>query len=293
MLGIGASFISGADSAFAYDTLLASGLQDRYRKFEAVSMAFSSIGGVLASLAGGLIAAWLGLRATIALQVPLDLFLLAATLLLREPVRHKIVTKSNAIRDVLRVTTYALHGHREIKWLIMYGAVVGTMTHTVLWLYPLYYQMVGIPIGWFGVLGAAQYGAVVLFSMLVNRYEKLGRGVVFTSFIVIGVATYLAMGFRPTVWLIGAQIGFHFIRAVSDPILKDYVNCLVESDIRATVLSVKSLVQRVLYIGVGPVIGWVVDAYSLRAALLFSAMLYGGLGAITLLALRRHRLLGR
>ncbi len=291
VLGVGYACVSGADSALACDSLLAAGIENNYSWFEATSMGVGSMGGALASLTGGVVAANFGLRSTVVAQVPLDVVLLVVALLLIEPPRLRSLHKRNIVRDVLRITKYALHGHREIKWLIFYGAVVGTMTHTVIWLYQPYYAMVGVPIGWFGVISAGQFVSIAVFSLLVTRYERMRRAAVLSSFVAIGVVSYVVMGLRPTAWLIGAQLGFHLVRALSDPIIKDYVNRLIEPEFRATLLSVKSLVQRLLYSVAGPAIGWVVDHYSLSAALLFSAVLYGSLGLVTLVALRRARVL--
>lgn len=288
--GIGASFVSGADSALACDSLLAAGLRDRYRKFEARAMTLASVGGLLASLAGGLIAAQFDVRTTLILQVPVEVAMLVTVLFLVEPRRLQPANRPNPVKSVLTVVRHSLHGHKEIKWLIIFGAILGTATHTVLWLYQPYYQLVKVPVVWFGVIAAGQYIATALMALLAERFEKLGRKVVFTTLLAVTVVSYVAMGVYPFVWLITAQLGFHFVRAVSDPILKDYVNQLVESNIRATVLSVKSLAQKLLYIGAGPLIGLVTDTYSLQVALLFSAALYGALGVFVLLAMRRIRL---
>lgn len=292
LLGIGISFISGADSALAYDSLLAAGNESRYRQYESRAMMLASIGTVLASLAGGLIAAEQGLRATLMWQLPLQISALVVAAILVEPSRHKHRERRNPMTDVLTIVKHSLHGHKEIKWLIIFGAVIATTTHTVLWLYQPYYQQQGVPVAWFGVLAAAQYVAVAVFAPLADRFERLGRKLVLCSLVAISVVSYLAMGIYPSLLAIAAQLGFHFTRAVSDPILKDYVNRLVESEVRATVLSVKSLVQRIIYIGAGPLIGYIMDLYSLQTALLFSAILYGTLGVIALVAMWRAKLLG-
>ena len=84
-------------------------------------------------------------------------------------------------------------------------------------------------------------------------------------------------------------LAFYFIRGVHTPILKDYLNVLITSDIRATVMSVQSLVQKLLYASLGPLIGVVMDAYSLQVALLFSGLIYGLLGLFALINMRRLR----
>jgi MFS family permease len=290
VLGLGASFISGADSALAYDSLASVGKVDKYRKFESRSMLWSSLSEAAAGIAGGFLAAS-SLRNAFWANVFTYAMLVPVALLLKEPARQRLVGARNAFKDVLRVTKYVLHGHKEIKWLVFYGAVTGVMTHTMFWLTQPYYASAGLPLELYGLLWTLQFGAIALASLAADRFEKLGRKFVLVSFVAMGVSGYLLLGAVQVWWMLPAMALFYFVRAVSDPVLKDYINRLVESDVRATVLSVKSLVQRLLFIGAGPLIGYFMDAYSLQTALLFSALFYGVLGAVTLLAMRRAKLM--
>ncbi len=286
VLGVGLSFISGADTAIAYDSLAAIGKKETYRRFEARSFAFSGTAEASASILGGILAL-ISLRTTIYAQVGVELVLIPLTLLLVEPKRIKSAT-DNPFKDVLRITKYALHGHKEIKWLILYGATVGTLTHTMVWLTQPYYQLVGIPIGWFGVLWAVQLLAMAVFAQFADTYEQwLGKRKALSSFVLIGVAAYILLGVAPWVATLPVLLVFYFIRGVHVPILRDYVNSLIDSDFRATVMSVSNLVQKLLYTLIGPLIGVVMDLYSLQTALLFSAVVYGSLGLIVLTNMKR------
>ena len=131
-----------------------------------------------------------------------------------------------------------------------------------------------------------------IFSRGADRYERwLGKRQALASFVGIGVASYVLLGVAPFMATLPAILGFYFVRGVHMPILQNYVNELVESDIRATVLSVKNVAQKLLYAALGPVIGVVVDAHSLQTALLFSAAIYGCLGVIILVGMKRQRII--
>lgn len=292
MLGIGVSCISGADAALAYDSLLALGESDQYRHFEAKGFTWSGLAEAGASILGGLIAI-ASLRATIVAQVAVYSLLIPLSLLLVEPVRQHVgLPAKNVLRDVAKITKYALHGHREIKWLIFYAAVIGTLTQTMVWLTQPFYQEAGVPIGWFGALWAMQMLALALFARCADRYEIiLGKRRAMISFVVIGTATYAILSLAQSIWLLPVIFGFYFIRAVFTPILRDYINQLIESNIRATVLSVQSLAQRLLYMGAGPLIGLIKDNYSLSTALLFSAGFYALLGVFVIVMMKRCRII--
>lgn len=286
LLGIGYSFISGADEALAYESMKALDRASRYKLFEARSQTIMSVSEGAASVLGGLVAI-VSLRAPIVAQLGTEFLLVLVALSLVEPPHVKKIDV-HPLADVLRVTKYALHDHSEVKWLIFYSALVATISHTAVWLIQPYYQLAGVPIGWFGVLWATQMFAMGLFAHNAIRYERwLGRRRALISFPIIGVTAYVVLGVFPAEYALPAILGFYFIFGVHTPILKHYINELIESDMRATILSVKSLAQKLLYAGLGPLIGVVVDAYSLRTGLLFSAAIYGLLSLFVVGAMKR------
>lgn len=287
ILGLALSFVSGADSALAYDSFLALNKKDGYRRFETRNFLWMGVGAAVASIIGGIIGQY-NLRATVVAQLLIAIPMVVIAWRLTEPPLVKHDPSKDLGKNVLKVVKYALHGHQEIKWLILYAAVVGTLTHTMVWLYQPYFQMAGVPIAWFGIIWAALAVFPMLFLRFTDRYEELlGKRRALISFVVIGVISYVLVGSAQVVWLIPVMLGFSFIRTVFTPILRDYVNELVDSSIRATVLSVQALAQRLLYVGAGPLIGWVMDAYSLSTALLFSGAFYGILGLLVLVKLKR------
>lgn len=290
VLGIGYSFISGADSALAYDSFAAEGNEKDYLRYESHGSGFMGISEGTASIIGGFLAV-LSLRAPLVAQASVYSLTIPLALLLTEPKRIKSAV-SHPWKNVLRITKYALHGHKEIKWLILYGAIIATLTHTMVWLTQPYYQLVGVPLAWFGVLWASQLFIMAFFSHNADKYERwLGKKQALISFPIIGCASYLILGFAPSFAVLPALLGFYFVRGVHMPILQHYVNSVLDSDIRATVLSVKNLVQKLIYTVLGPLIGFMVDAYSLQTALLLSAALYGFLSLIVIVNMRRLKIM--
>lgn len=289
-LGVAYSFISGADSALAYDSLLAISKQHEYRKFEAYSYSLTGISEAVASILGGVLALT-SLRAPVYAQTVVYLVLIPLVILLKEPPRTTPKVK-NPFREILRISKYALVDHQEIRWLIFYSATLGTLTYTMVWLTQPYYQLLNIPLGWFGVLWSAQLGFMAIFSSLAHHYEmRIGKKNAFVSFTVIGVVSYIIMGIYPSFVALVFILGFYFVRGVHTPIFQDYVNTLVSSEIRATVLSVKNLAQKLQYAILGPIIGVVTDMYSIQTALVFSGVIYGAMGGFTLWRMHKLKIL--
>jgi hypothetical protein len=67
---------------------------------------------------------------------------------------------------------------------------------------------------------------------------------------------------------------FYLVRGYATPVLKDYINRITASHIRATVLSVRNFIIRLLFALLGPLLGWVKDIYSLPQALLLAGSIF-------------------
>ena len=288
LFGTGYSFISGADSALAFDSLALLSKHEEYKKFEGNSIAVMGVSEAVASVIGGVVAVT-SLDAPVILQTIVYSLMLVCCLFLTEPERVKLKGES-PVKDLLKITYFSLHGENRIKWLILYGAVAGTLTHTMVWLTQPYYELVGIPLGWFGVLWAIQMLALGIFARSAGYYERVvGERYALPSLLLIGIVTYVLIGMSPSIWCLPALLGFYFVRGVHMPILMHRLNELVESDIRATVLSVRNLVQKLLYALLGPFVGVAADLWSLQTALIASAILYSFLSGLVVVGLLRSR----
>ncbi len=153
------------------------------------------------------------------------------------------------------------------------------------------------PLYWFGLinagamllsLGAAEVvrrrinlnldWAVALMLLLVNS--------LFTaSIVVFALSGEFALS-------LGAFFSFSLLRSVNEPVYEAWVNRHLTSGIRATILSVVSLMNSLGQIVGGPVIGWVAVTWSVPAALVFTAGLLvpvSGFYALALLPAWRRR----
>jgi predicted MFS family arabinose efflux permease len=74
---------------------------------------------------------------------------------------------------------------------------------------------------------------------------------------------------------------FYLVRGYATPVLKDYINRITASHIRATVLSVRNFIVRLLFALTGPFLGWVKDLYTLPKALALAGIIFLVLGVFT------------
>ena len=291
LIAIGSSFISGSDLALLYDTLLQLRRQGEYQKVAGRLASISNFSEGIAGIFGGFLAL-VSLRTPLYVQAAIILMAIPLAASLVEPPRQRGASEENSIEAMLRIVRYALHGHAEIKWLILYSSLVGTSTFTIVWFVQPYFTAVELPLAWFGVGWAALQFSVGLFAINAYRIEAwLGRRAALISLIFLAAGAYLVLSFFQALWAIVFLFVLYLVRGINGPVLNDYINRCVSSDMRATVLSVKSLVGRLMFVVLGPLVGWVSDSYSLGAALMVCGLVFLSLGLLFVGFLHRNKVL--
>ncbi len=287
-LGCAVSFISGTDSALVYDSLLALGRQSEYSKFEGRLMSVGNTSEGIASIIGALLAI-ISLRMPFYVETCIVFFTIPLSMMLTEPPRTKLDTSKGNFRAVWEIIVYSLHSHAELKWLIVYSSIVNASTLTMVWFIQPYLKLAGLPIGWFGVAWAILQFSVGFFSFSADTIEKrIGRNNILLSLIFISVSGYVLIALFQSLWAIGFLFLFYLVRGLGQPTFYGYINSLISSDRRATVLSVGNLAVRLIFSCLGPIIGWVADSYSLSYAFLISAGAFLIPGVVSLFLLRKH-----
>jgi hypothetical protein len=64
------------------------------------------------------------------------------------------------------------------------------------------------------------------------------------------------------------------VRGIATPIFKNYINQYTDSEIRATMLSVRNFIIRISFAVTGPLLGWITDHINLKSALMLAGGIY-------------------
>lgn len=291
LLGFGVSFVSGSDSAMLYDTLAEGGKVESYKKLEGRGLGVGLFSESAASVIGGFLAL-VSLRLPLYCEAVVTLLIIPVALTLVEPKRHQSERTEGSLRSMLKLIKYSLHDHKEVKWLIIYSSLVGASTITMFWFIQSYLVATNVPLAYFGVILALFFLSAAFFSLYANDVEKvLGRKKSLILLILLPALGYFLLSSFWFIWSGVFIFLFYFVRGINNPVILDYINGLIPSEIRATVLSVKNLVGRLIFSIAGPIFGWVSDVFSLKAALLSSGTTFLFLGLVSLAFLHRHKAL--
>ncbi len=291
LFAVGLSFYSGTSSAFIYDTLKDLKQEKRYKKVWGNAKFFGLLALAVSNIIGGFIGK-IDLRLALVMSLPFMFALIPITLSFIEPMRHKIIVARghfSKLKDTLR---FAFVDNIRLRWLIMYAAIVIGFNNAGLWLYQPYFKLTGIDIAYFGIIFASFQIVAAISSKYAHRIEnKLGQKLSLIMLIVVMVVGYFLLSKIVFIFSFAFIYLFQFVRGFSEPVLSDYVNKLTRSEIRATVLSINNLVERIVYALIIPFIGWIADVYSITQALMItgiSALVYG---IVVLVILRKDKVI--
>ncbi len=291
ILGVGLSFVSGADSAMLYDTLLEREAESEYKKVQGKSDSVGMISEGVTSIIGGALAL-ISLRFPLYWDAGLTFLMVPLALTLAEPKVHRAENAESIFVQTWKLLKFSLNDHKELKWLIFYSAIIGASTLTMVWFIQTYWVATNVPLKFFGVLWATLQFSAAFFSWRAHSIEKyLGRKKSLIMLIVFPVVGYFVLSTSLFIWLNVFMLLFYVTRGINNPVISDYINGLVSSEIRASILSVKNLIGRLVFSLVGPFVGWINDMISLQMALAISGSIFMVSGMIALFFMRKHKAL--
>ena len=266
ILGAGQSFISGSDSALLYDSLQAEKKEKDYIKIEGRMISAGNFAEAVAAPLGVFIA-MASLRTPFFFQAAIAFAAVPAALTLVEPERRKMKGHTS-FGQIFRIIRFAVKDHKGLRAAILYSSVMGTATLTMAWFVQPYFVHLALPLAFYGILIPLLNMATGIVSMQAYRVEqRLGRkGVIL--FVAAGIpAGYLCMGMFGSLAGLVFLFLFYGVRGVATPVLRNQINEITPSDIRATVLSIRSLIIRLAFALLGPILGWQSDRAGLPSAL--------------------------
>ncbi len=280
LLGIGQTLVNGADSALLYDTTAQYRQEHLYLRYEGRITMIGNFAEALAGIFGGLIAAY-SLRFPFYGQAVIAFMGIPAAFALKEVNRSKQI--QNPVNEIKRIICYSLVTNKKLCYNILYSGLIGAATLTMAWFVQPVLIYLETPVSWYGVIWTVLnlvVGFAALWSDRVDRYWGAKKmGILILLFIAGG---YAALAFNLTYAGLAILFVFYIFRGFATPILKGYINQMTFSEMRATVLSIRNFIIRLMFAAISPFLGWLNDMYSLQVALLVSSAIIFIPGAIFL-----------
>ncbi len=271
-LGLGGSCISGSDSALLYDSLAAENQSHRYLQYEGRITSLGNFAETAAAICGGAIAALISYRGVYIGQTIVAALALPASLLLIEPERKKLQGIAR-IQQLFSICSHALIQDKKLSATILISSAIGTSTLCMAWTAQVFFISNGLDELSITPLWVILNLTVALVAAVAHKTRKtLGYKFSLLLIIIYIPAGYILLGILPFFGGIAALLLFYAVRGYATPVLKDLTNTYCRSEIRATVLSIRSLLIRVSFSILGPLIGVLDRHYGFQEALIITGL---------------------
>lgn len=274
LIGAGGSLLSGTIEAMTYDTLLELGREKEYRRVAGRQAFLEFNTEAVTGIIGGLLAA-VSLALPLWLTtIPMALAVMTAATL-REPVRHKLQEQRHW-KAIFDASTHALFRHKGLRMVIVTYGLISSLSLMYFWFFQPYQNLVGVPVVLFGLTHAVTVAAGAFAATTVPWFEKrLDDRLLLVIPALMTVMCFLALGLPPHTFLLVffliSRLSWHFV----GPLTADLINRMTTSDVRATVLSVRSFFSRLLFVCAAPLAGALADSRTIPYALMISGIIGG------------------
>lgn len=279
-LGLGFTFFSGAVQAWLVDALKSSGFKGRLESVFARGKIVEGIAMLTGSVAGGFIAQSTTLGVPYILRAAiLGVTFVMAYILMRD-VGFKPKRTGRPFDEIRNVLSGAWqHGLRNppVRWVMLVSVFTdGVSIYGFYAMQPYLLQLYGNPkaYGVAGLAAAIAGGAQIAGGVLVPYITRIFRrrtSVLLTS-VFLSSVTLALIGLLPRFWVVMVLlVGWVLVFAVVMPVRQAYVNDLIPSEQRATVLSFDSLMGSSGGVVVQPILGRAADVWGYPMSYICSA----------------------
>jgi MFS family permease len=291
VLGLGFTFFSGAVQAWLVDALQASGFKGQLDSVFAKGEIVEGVAMLGGSVAGGVIAQFTNLGVPYVLRAAiLALTFILALVLMRD---IGFTPKRTSVKSVL--SGAMKHGFRNppVRWVMLANIFTdGVSIYAFYAMQPYLLQLYGNPKAYgiaglaAAIVGGAQIGGGLLVPHLARLFRR--RTSVLLTAVILSAIILALIGFVPQFWVaIGLLVLWGLIFATVMPVRQAYLNELIPSEQRATILSFDSLMGSSGGVAIQPILGRAADVWGYPMSYVWSGFIQALAVPFVLLARRK------
>lgn len=282
LLGLGFTFFSGAVEAWLVDALRFSGYEGGLETVLGRGLMVSGIAMLAGSVAGGVIAQATDLGVPFLLRVGVLLAMFAVAFWLMHDVGFTPERSTHPLRATRAVLSASIENglkNPPVRYVMLAAPfTAGVEIYVFYALQPYLLELFGDPRAYSiaGLAAAMVAGAEVLGGWMAPRVRRLVRKrttvLILTS--IVSALILVALGFIQVFWVALVLLAlWAVIAAAGTPVRQAYLNDMIASKQRATVLSFDSLVGSSGGVVVQPLLGRAADVYGYPASVAVGGVL--------------------
>jgi MFS family permease len=280
LLGLGFTFFSGAVEAWLVDALAHSGFKEKLESVLARGKIVEGAAMLAGSVVGGLVAQATNLGVPYILRAVLLALTFAVAFVLMRDLGFEPARGKRPLEEIKTILSGSIrHGLRNppVRWVMLAAPFTGGVTIYAFYaMQPYLLELYGDEkaYGVAGLAAAIVAGAQIAGGLLVPHIGRVfgRRTSVLLTCEVLSVVVLGVVGFVPNFWVVVTLLilwGLMF--AAVTPVRQGYLNALIPSEQRATVLSFDSVFGSTGGVVIQPVLGKAADAWGYPVSYALSA----------------------
>ena len=265
--GVSCSFESGSEYALIYDSLKSEAREREFEKILGRLLAFDFSAAIIAALSGSFMASRLGFELNYWLSLASAFVAFVVTLFLSEPKIHTATGAKIKFSRYIKESFLFFQKSRQVLLVIVSATLIAACVVYVDEFWQIYLNDLAIPVIFFGVFGSLTSLVRIPGSLLSFKLKsRFGYKSVFLFLFCAVILSLFAMAFIKGAAGIAAIIVICAAEGLIEPLASGYLHVRISSQMRATMDSFQSLIQRITTIIIGLGFGWVAAKMSLFAA---------------------------
>ncbi len=287
LLGLGFTFFSGAVDAWLVDALAATGYTGPLERVFGRGLALSGAAMFVGSLAGGALAQATDLGMPFVARAAILVIMFVVAALVMHDLGFTPAGRAHPIaatKEVMRASVRYGLGRPPVRYLMFASFfTTGVGFYVFYALQPYLVELWGDPDAYSiaGLAAAILSGAQVIGGWLAPQARRLFRRRTTLMLLSLAVSTLvlLGLGLNRSFWLaLLLLVAWGLVEAVTGPVRQAYLNDMIPSAQRATVLSFDSLMGSAGGAVIQPVLGRSADLWGYPGSLIVS----GGIGVLAM-----------
>jgi MFS family permease len=280
LLGLGFTFFSGAVEAWLVDALAYSGFKDKLETVLAKGEIVEGAAMLVGSVAGGFIAQMTNLGVPYIVRTALLALNFFFALILMKDLGFKPAKGKHPIKEVKKILAGSIEfglRNRPVRWVMLAAPFTGGVTIYAFYaMQPYLLELYGDEkaYGVAGLAAAIVAGAQIAGGLLVPHLGRIfrRRTSVLLAAYAISVLVLALVGLVPNFWVAVTLLVFWGLMfAAVTPVRQAYLNALIPTAQRATVLSFDSLFGSTGGVVIQPILGKAADVWGYPVSYVFSA----------------------
>lgn len=256
---------SGAGDALIYDTLLTLDEADSYMKIKGRQEWSYQSASIFSMLIGGYTATY-SYELAYVITLSINILALLCSFKFIEPTLHgPHTTHTLSIAQHMRQSVTAIKNNRQILTYVFFIESFSVLYTTIYFYIQNFFKASGHSEFWIGTLIAIASLASLLASTKAYKIEQyLGRKSLIYLAGSLAIILFAMIAFTPLDSI--AFILLTMMESLLFVVFSDYINQMIPSESRATLLSFKAMIFSIMMIVCFPIVGWMADHYGFDKA---------------------------